>query len=52
MAKGKHGTKNSQELQLVKNFYGLVTRLKGVQYPLWREAVKVPSPPIYNNDDA
>jgi hypothetical protein len=42
----------SQELQLVNYFHGLVARLKGVKYPLWREDVKVPSPPIYNNDDA
>ena len=34
IGKGKYGTKNSQELQLVNYLHGLVTCLKGVKYPL------------------
>ena len=37
---------------MVNYLHGLVTSLKGVKYPLWCEEVKVPSLPIYNNDEA
>ena len=52
ITKGKYGTKNDQELQLVNYHQGFVTCLKDVKNPLRCEAVQVQSAPIDNNDNA
>ena len=52
IAKGKYDTKNDQELQLVNYHQGCVMSLEDFKNPLRCEDVKVPSPPIDNNDNA